>query len=123
MLADRRILLRPVDRKAETLPQRLERLLVLGGQTNAEVDERYALELAGRQLACRVIGRFELRNVEGFGARLTPHMEVVLDAALGGQAVVIPSHRIKDVAPGHSLVARDDVGLGVAEDVTDVKRS
>ena len=46
---------------------------------------------------------------------------VVLNAAFGGQAVVIPAEGVEHVLAGHALVACDDVGLGVGEHVTHVQ--
>ena len=55
--------------------------------------------------------------------RIAAHAEVVLHAALGRQAVVVPSHRIEHGLAAHALEARDDVGVRVREDVTDVQRA
>ena len=46
---------------------------------------------------------------------------VVLNAAFGGQAVVIPAEGVEHVLAGHALVACNDVGLGVGEHVTHVQ--
>ena len=54
--------------------------------------------------------------------RVAAHAEVVLDAALGRQAVVVPAHRVEDLLAAHALEAGDDVGVGVAEHVADVQR-
>ena len=58
-LVDRRVLEPPVDGEAEPLPEGLERLLVLGGQRQAELDEVPARDSAGRLLASRVVGHRE----------------------------------------------------------------
>ena len=56
-------------------------------------------------------------------AHVHADVEVVLHATLRGQAVVVPAHRVVDVLAPHALVADDDVGLRVAEDVADVQRA
>ena len=54
--------------------------------------------------------------------RIAAHAVVVLHAALGRQSVVVPSHRIEHRLAAHPLKPRDDVGVGVREDVADVER-
>ena len=49
--------------------------------------------------------------------RFCTDAEVVLDAALGRETVVVPSHRVDDVPAGHAPVSCDDVLMGVGEDV------
>ena len=68
---------------------------------------------------CR--GRLEVRVVRQ--RRVAADAVVVLHAALGGQAVVVPAHRVEDLAAAHPLEARDRVGVGVGEDVADVQRA
>src|SRR5205823_9306649 len=68
-----------------------------------------------------LLRRREIRVVRQTG--LAAHAEVVLHAAFGRQAVVVPADRIEHLAPAHPLVARDDVGMGVGEHVPDVQRS
>ena len=68
-----------------------------------------------------LLGRGERRVVGE--RRVTAHAEEVLDAAFGGQSVVVPAHWVEDLLAGHALVARDDVGVGVAEDVANVQRA
>ena len=117
-LVDGLIRVVPVDRQAQPPPEVLERLLVLLGEALAQLHEiapgdgRLVLA-AGLDLKIRVIVQ----------RRFAAHAEVVLDAAFGRQAVVVPAHRVEDLEPAHALVARDAVGVGVAEDVTDVQRS
>ncbi len=55
--------------------------------------------------------------------RVAADVEVVLDAALGREPVVVPPHRVEDVLSAHAPEARDDVGVRVAEDVADVQRA
>ena len=116
-LVDGLIRVVPVDRQAQPPPEVLERLLVLLGEALAQLeiapgDGRLVLA-AGLDLKIRVVVQ----------RRFAAHAEVVLDAAFGRQAVVVPAHRVEDLEPAHALVARDAVGVGVAEDVTDVQRS
>ena len=123
-LADSRVVLGPVDRGAQLAEQPLEGLLVLGYEDVAQLDEvrtRYrdrtcvlvAFVLQRRRDEVRVVGQ----------GRVATDPEVVLDPALGGQAVVVPADRVEDCLAGHPLVAGNDVGLGVGEDVTDVERA
>ena len=123
MVVDRLVLVAPVDREAEPLPERLEGLLVLAGDVLARLDEVGTRQLARRLLANLGAGLFELEI--GFVGRrgVAAHVIVVLDATLGGQAVVVPAHRVEDVPPPHALVARQQVGVGVGEDVSGVERA
>ena len=68
-----------------------------------------------------LLGRLEVGVVGQ--RRVAAHAEVVLHAALGGQAVVVPPHGVEDLLARHALVARDQVRVGVAEDVADVQRA
>ena len=110
----------PVDREAERAPQRLEDLLVLDDQLLAELDE---VRPADRDLPLRV-GLLRRGEVGVVGQRrVAAHAEVVLDAPLGRQAVVVPAHRVEDLLAAHPLEAGDEVGVGVGEDVADVQRA
>ena len=51
-------------------------------------------------------------------ARVRAGLDRVL---LGGKAERVPAHRMEDVEAAHALVARDDVGRGVALGVPDVE--
>jgi len=119
---DGRILLPPVDREPEPAPEPLEGLFVLVRDPLAELDEVRARDDARRLLQAG--GRrgieHEPRLVRRAG--VTADVEEVLHPALRREAVVVPAHRVEDVSPPHALVARDDVGVGVAEDVPDVER-
>ena len=64
-----------------------------------------------RGLEVRIIG-------EG---RIDANPEVVLHAALGRQAVIVPAHGVEDRFSQHSLETCDDVGVRVREHVADVK--
>ncbi len=116
---DRRVLHRPVDRRAEGTKDVLEGLLVEGREAPAELDEVAPADrdllLAGRRRGLEelVVGQV--------GVAADP--EEVLDAALGGQAVVVPAHRVEDHLAAHAPVACDDVGVRVAEHVADVQRA
>ena len=118
-LADRRVGHRPVHGEAEPAPELFERLLVLGRQPQAELNEVLARDRN------RVVGRLR-RGLEPGVVRqrgVTADAEVVLDAPLRGQPVVVPPHRVKDALPAHPLEARDQVGVAVREDVPDVEGS
>ena len=119
-VGDGRVQRLPVDAQAERAPQIFEGHLVDGGQFVAEVHEVAA---ADRHLAFRVrlLRRGEVRVVRQ--GRIAAHPVVVLHATLGGQAVVIPTHGVEHTFAAHALVARDQVGVGVAEHVSHVQRS
>ena len=117
---DRRVVLRPVDREPEGAPQVLEDLLVLLDQLLAQLDE---VRPADRDLPLGV-GLLRRREVGVVGQRrVAADAEVVLHPALGRQAVVVPAHRVEDLLAPHPLVARDEVGVRVGEDVPDVQRA
>ena len=86
----------------------------------AELDE---VGPADRDLPLRVrlLRRREVGVVRQ--RRVAAHAEVVLHPALGGQAVVVPAHRVEDLLAAHPLEAGDQVGVGVGEDVADVQRA
>ena len=122
---DRRVLGAPVHREAHAPPDVAEGLLVLGGDARAQVDEVRARDHARRRLALRRLLRERLEaqpRVAGQGG-IAAHVEQVLHAALGGHAVVVPAHRVEDVAAAHALEARHHVGLAEAERVADVERA
>ena len=64
---------------------------------------------------------FEVRVVGQ--RRVAAHAVVVLDATFGGQAVVIPAHRVEDLLAPHPLVTSDGVGVGVGEHVPGMQMS
>ena len=126
VLADGVVGLRPVDGQAQLAPQGLEQLLILGGELLAQFDEVLA---GNRHLILGIdllaIGALERRlevRVVGEG-HVHAHAVVVLHAALGGQAVVVPAHRVEHVIAAHALVARNHVGVRVGEHVTHVQRT
>ena len=108
---------RPVDRQPEVAPELLEGLLVLGRERLAQLDEVAPGDGPGR--CGRLCGRREV-GVVGEGG-VAGHAVEVLDPPLGGQAVVVPAHRVEDLGAPHAPIAGDRVGVGVGEDVADVE--
>ena len=106
----------PVHRHPEAPVQVLERPLVGGGELQAQVDE---VPPADRDRFGGIGGRFEVL-VMGH-RQVAAHAEEVLHPALGGQAIVVPTHRVEHLQPPHPLVAGHTVGLRVAEHVPDVQ--
>ncbi len=123
---DRLVAVVPVHRQAQGAEDLLEGLLVHRGQLLAQLDEVAAGDrdlvrgLGGLVRAALHRGR-EVRVVGERG--IAAHPVVVLGAALGGQAIVVPAQRVEAVLAAHALVAHDHVGLRVAEDVADVQRA
>ena len=124
MLADGVVGLRPVDGQAEGAPQRLELLLVLGGELFTQFDE---VLTGDRHLVLGVdllaIGAFERRHeirivLQG---RIHAHAVIVLHTAFGRQAVVVPAHRVEHVVAVHALETCDHIGVRVGEHVADVQ--
>ena len=106
--------------QAELAPQGLEELLVLHDQLLAQRDEVGPVH---RDLALG-IGLLRRAEVGVVGERgVAAHPEVVLHATLGRQAVVVPAHRVEHGLAAHPLEARDDISVGVGEDVSDVERA
>ena len=123
-LADRRVVLGPVDRGAQLAEEVLEGLLVLGDEDAAQLDEVRAgdVDRPGVLVPFVLEGRRDEVGVIGEGG-ITADAEIVLDAAFCRQTVVVPPDRVEDHLAGHPLVTGDDVGLGVGEHVTDVQRA
>src|SRR5699024_1720431 len=123
---DRLVAVVPVDREAEGAEDLLEGPLVQRGQLLAQLDE---VATRDRQLVRRLRGLvgaalLRRREVRVVGQRgIAAHAVVVLGAALGGQAVVVPTQRVEHVLAAHALVAHDHVRLRVAEHVADVQRA
>ena len=124
VLADGVVGLRPVDGQAEGTPQRLELLLILGGELLAQFDE---VLTGDRDLILGVdllaIGAFERRHeirivLEG---GVHTHAVIVLHTAFGWQAVVVPAHRVEHVVAVHALESRDHIGMRVREHVAHVQ--
>ncbi len=126
LVTDGAVRLGPVDAEAEGAPDVFELLLVLDGQALTQLDEVAARD---RQLVCGlaagVVAALERRDKRGVVGerRVDANAVVVLHPALGGQAVVVPAHRVEDRFALHTLVARDEVHVRVAEHVTDVQAS
>ena len=95
-LVDGRVVLRPVDREPQALPERDEVDLVLLRQLEAHLDE----------LLPPHVGRLDAL--------------LLLDEPLTGKPVVVEAERVVDVVTHHPPEARDDLRLHVAEDVADV---
>ena len=125
-LTDGVVGLRPVDGQTQLAPQGLKQLLILSSQTLAQLDEVLAgnrhLILGVNLLAISAFKRrLEVRVVRQ--RHVHAHAIVVLHAALGRQAVVIPTHRVEHVVAAHALVARNHIGVRVREHVTHVQRT
>ena len=106
----------PVDGQAETGEEVFEDLLVLDGELLAELDE----VPAGDHVPVALVLRRLLRRAVALHVRLggvAADAVVVLHTALGGQAVVVPAHRVEHVLAVHALVPGEHVGLRVGEDV------
>ena len=121
---DRLIVLAPVHRQAEVAPEGFELRLVLLGQLPAQLDEiaprdRNLVGVLDRLAVAAVVGRDEIGVVGQ--RRVAAHAVVVLHPPLGGQAVVVPAHRVEDRLAAHALVAGHRVGVGVGEDVAHVQ--
>ncbi len=123
---NRAVRLRPIDRKPERSPESFELLLVFDGEPLAQFNEVAARnrELVGRPAALGVAALKrgnELRVVRQ--RRVAAHAVVVLNAALGGQTVVVPSHRVEHALTAHALESGHHVGVGVREHVPDMQRA
>ena len=112
----------PVVRQAEQAERVLEEHLVLDRERLAQLVE---VAPADAHLVGGLVGRAALVRGHEVGVvvqgRVAADAVVVLHPALGGQPVVVPADRVEHLEAGHPLVAGDAVGLGVAEDVTDVE--
>ena len=118
-LPDRRVGQRPVDRQAEPPPQLLEGALVGLGESQAQLDEVGPRDRD--RLSRRLGGRHEVGVIPN--RRIAAHAVVVLDATLGRQAVVVPAHRVEHDLSPHALVAGDQIGVRIGENVPDVQRA
>ena len=95
-VADRRVGERPVDRQAEPAPQLLELLLVLDDEPR-----RTARRSSGGEIGIALLAAASraARTPGSYGSvRVAAHAVVVLHAPLGGQPVVVPAHRVEDLA-------------------------
>lgn len=122
--ADRLVVLLPVHAQTQVAPQRLELSLVFDGEALAQLHE----VLTGNRLLIASLDRLAVAaHVRGLEVgivgqrRIHAHAEVVLHAALGGQAVVVPTHRVEHGLADHALVAGHDVSVRVGENMADVQ--
>ena len=90
--ADGRVRERPVDREPEAPPQLLERLLVLGDEPRAQLEEVRPRDRD--RVVRRLRRRLELGLVRE--VRFAADPVVVLHAPFGRQPVVVPAHRVED---------------------------
>ena len=87
-----------------------------------EIDEVPSRERQ-RVLSCRRLEGIGVERGVGRDAGIATNAEVVLDAALGGQPVVVPADRVEDLPASHPLEPRDEIGVRVRHHVTDVERT
>ena len=118
-VVDGGVFLVPVDGESEAVEEFLVCLFVFGGDFVAEFDEVAA---GDDELLVFVEAEFfaaasDVEVGDVWDVRLCTDAEVVLDAALGGESVVVPAHGVDDVPTGHASVSCDDVLVGVGEDV------
>ena len=116
---DRRVGLLPIDGEAETAPEMLVDLLVLHRDLGTGFDEVLPRDLLDRILLALVPSGLPVRDVREL--RIAADSEDVLHTALGGKAVVVPTHPVVDVLPAHPLEADEEVLMRVAEHVSDVE--
>lgn len=118
VVADGGVLQGPVDAEAELAEECFEYFFVFLGELFAQFDEVHA---GNGDLFFRVwFGGWGEVGVVGQGW-VAADTVIVLDAAFGGEAVVIPAHGVEHGFAAHALVAGDDVGVGVGEHVADVE--
>ena len=123
MIIDGLVLLGPVHRKTQALPERAKIRFVVVDERVTGLDEvgprnhlRGFLAHLGRSLF-----KLEVRIVRSL--RVAANVVVVLHATLRRQPVVVPTHGIEDVQAAHALEAHHDVGLGIRKDMPDMQRA
>ena len=120
LLADGGVGQRPVDRQPELAPE-----VASNACSSASVRLAAQLDEVGPRDGDR-LGRDGPPGGSKAGVvgqrRVAADPVVVLDPALGRQAVVVPAHRVEHRPPAHPLEAGEDVGVAVGEDVADVQR-
>ena len=94
--------------------------------TNANSNALVVRRVGRRELALPVVReaeRLQLRpEAVDVARRRDGRVRARLDRVLlGGQAERVPAHRVQHVEAAHALVAREDVGRGVAFRVADVQ--
>ena len=119
-VVDGGVLLVPVDGETESVKEFLVGLFVFGGDFVAELDE---IAAGDDELIVFVEAEFfaaaaDVEVGDVGDVWFSADAEVVLDAALGRESVVVPAHGVDDVPTGHAAVSCDDVLVGVGEDVT-----
>ena len=119
---DRRVFQVPVDREPEAAEQVLEQFLVDLDEFVAEFEEVGARDRDHLVVFRGVAAERWLEALDVRLARIASDAVVGLHPAFRRQAVVVPAHRVEHRLAGHALVARDGVGVGVAEHVADVQR-
>ena len=86
-----------------------------------KISSRY-VDIATLLNCLLIAGIFRSFEVTDVGERgVAPNTEVVLHSTFRRQAIVIPSHRVKHLGAGHTLISGDGVGVGVTKNVADVK--
>ena len=116
---DRRVGVLPVDRQAHVRPEVVVLGLELGHDLLAQLDEVRPAHRDRPRLRVDLLGALEARVVgeggvdDGAGDELDPTLHV--------EPVVVPPHGVEDLLAPHALVAGDEVGVGVAEDVPGVQ--
>jgi hypothetical protein len=123
VIVDGGVFLIPIHRQADPAPQFFEDLLILLCNATTGLDEVRARDDPRRPFRGGAGGRFKPQILLVGHVDVGPNMEIVLHAPLGWQTVVIPAHGIEDVFAEHPLLADEDVGVGVAEDVADMQRA
>ena len=93
------VVLSPVNRQAQVAPQILEVLLIFNGQALAQF---HKITTRDRHLIASLDGLAFAANMRGLKVwiigegRIDANPKVVLHAALGRQAVIIPAHGVED---------------------------
>ena len=117
MVIDRRVREGPINRETQRPPQPFEDLLVLSSEHVAQL---YEVSPRDGVPAASLLGGHECCIV-GHG-RIASHAVVVLNPALGRQAVVIPTHRVEDLEAPHPFESSERIGLHVPKDRAHVQR-
>ena len=121
---DRLVRHAPIDREAKVAPQFLELCLVFRSEPFAQLDEVASRDrhlVSGLHILALGAHMRRLKVGHVRKGRVAAHAKVVLHAPLRGKSVVVPPHRIEDLAAAHPLETRHNVGVGVREHVTHVE--
>ena len=123
-LVDGGVAERPVDRQPEAHHELRSKTSSSMATSSSHSSRKFGRDdRHGVVVLRRVAAERRLEPLDVGLRRVAPHAVVVLHAALGRQAVVVPPHRVEDGLAAHALVAGDGVGVGVAEHVAHVQRS